>query len=93
MCFAPEARIEPAEYFVRASVHVGVYPWDSADNRHIKGRKDFQIADFEGHGRYVTFGSRIVIAKPTTREHITATAHEMIGRTVEEVRAGDHPPR
>ncbi len=92
----PTPREEFAKFFarpVRASVHVGVYPLGSADNRHIKGRKDFQITDFEGDGRYVTFGSRMVIAKPTTRERITATMHEMIGRTVEEVRAGDHPPR
>ncbi|MEV0033269.1 ESX secretion-associated protein EspG [Nocardia sp. NPDC050793] len=78
---------------VAASIHVGVYPLGSADNRHIKGRKDFQITDFVDDGRYVTFGTRTVVAKPTTRDRITATMREMITRTVDEVRSGDHPPR
>ncbi|MCP2288151.1 ESX secretion-associated protein EspG [Nocardia amikacinitolerans] len=78
---------------VAASIHVGVYPLGSADNRHIKGRKDFQITDFVDDGRYVTFGTRTVVAKPTTRDRITATVREMIGRTVGEVRSGHHLPR
>ncbi|WP_063045563.1 hypothetical protein [Nocardia pseudovaccinii] len=73
-----------------ATVHVGVYPLGSVDNRHTKGRKDFQITDFDNDGRYVSFGSRTVIVKPTDRQRVTATLREMIGRTVEEVRNGDH---
>ena len=35
-------------------------------------------------------GSRNVIVKPTDRQRITTTLREMISRTVEEVRNGDH---
>ncbi|MBF6214525.1 ESX secretion-associated protein EspG [Nocardia puris] len=93
-------RTSPREEFEKffnrpttGSIHVGVYPWGSADNRHTVGRKDFQLTDFENDGRYVTFGTRTIVAKPTTRDRIAATLQEMITRTVEEVRAGDHLPR
>ncbi|MEV0295405.1 ESX secretion-associated protein EspG [Nocardia sp. NPDC050710] len=92
----PTVREEFDKFFRRptsASTHVGVYPLGSVDNRHIKGRKDFQITDFENDGRYVSFGSRMVIVKPTDLQRITATMREMINRTVEEVRNGEHQLR
>ncbi|MET7772822.1 ESX secretion-associated protein EspG [Nocardia sp. NPDC005366] len=92
----PTVREEFDKFFRRpttASTHVGVYPLGSIDNRHIKGRKDFQIIDFENDGRYVSFGSRVVTVKPTDRQRITATMREMINRTVDEVRNGEHQPR
>ncbi|WP_330253956.1 ESX secretion-associated protein EspG [Nocardia sp. NBC_00565] len=92
----PTVREEFDKFFRRpttATVHVGVYPLGSVDNRHTKGRKDFQITDFENDGRYVSFGSRTVIVKPTDRQRITATLREMIGRTVEDVRNSDHMAR
>ncbi|WP_109529899.1 MULTISPECIES: ESX secretion-associated protein EspG [Nocardia] len=92
----PTVREEFDRFFARrttATTHIGVYPLGSVDNRHIGGRKDFQITDFEDDGRYVSFGSRVVTVKPTDRQRITATLREMISRTVTEVRNGDHRPR
>ncbi|GAA5059048.1 ESX secretion-associated protein EspG [Nocardia callitridis] len=92
-------RTTPREDFDRffnrpttSTTHVAVYPFGSIDNRHIKGRKDFQVTDFADDGRYVSFGSRTMIAKPTDRRRLTATVAEMLTRTVTEVRDGDHVP-
>jgi len=71
-------------------VHVGIYPWGSPDNRHIQGRRDFQVNDIDGDGRYVIFGDRTIIAKPTTSDRIATTLGSMLDRTLAEVRDGVH---
>ncbi len=74
-----------------ATVHIAAYPWGSPDNRHTKGRKDFQIIDFVDDGRYACFGDRVVKVKPTDSTKMTAQVRDMITRTIAEVRKGDHP--
>ncbi|MEV5837811.1 hypothetical protein [Nocardia sp. NPDC052112] len=56
----PTVRAEFDKCFRRptaATVHVGVYPLGSVDNRHTKGRKDFQITDVDKDSRCVGFGA------------------------------------
>ncbi|MBB5915241.1 hypothetical protein BJY24_004108 [Nocardia transvalensis] len=74
-----------------ATVHIAVYPWGSPDNRHIQGRKDFQVIDFADDGRYATFGDRTVTAKPTDSTRMTAQLRQLLTRTLTEVREGLHP--
>ncbi|MFI5715941.1 ESX secretion-associated protein EspG [Nocardia sp. NPDC051750] len=74
-----------------AVTHIGIYPWGSPGNRHIQGRRDFQINDVDGDGRYVIFGDRTIIAKPTTADRIAAPLADMLNRTLTEVRDGVHP--
>ncbi|MEV5647749.1 ESX secretion-associated protein EspG [Nocardia sp. NPDC052254] len=74
-----------------ATIHIAAYPWGSPDNRHIKGRKDFQIIDFADDGRYACFGDRVAKVKPTDSAKMTAQVRDMITRTIAEVRKGDHP--
>ncbi|WP_454195623.1 ESX secretion-associated protein EspG [Nocardia sp. Marseille-Q1738] len=91
----PTPREEFERFFTRAMTlitHVGVYAMGSADNRHIHGRKDFQLNDVENDGRYVTFGTDTLTVKPTTNERVAATLQQMITRTVTEVRDGVHLP-
>jgi hypothetical protein len=91
----PTPREEFERFFTRAMTligHVGVYAMGSVDNRHIHGRKDFQLNDVENDGRYVTFGTDTVTIKPTTAERIIGTLQQMIARTVTEVRDGVHLP-
>ncbi|MBF6218246.1 ESX secretion-associated protein EspG [Nocardia abscessus] len=91
----PTPREEFERFFTRAMTligHVGVYAMGSVDNRHINGRKDFQLNDVENDGRYVTFGTDVVTIKPTTADRIAATLQQMMARTVTEVRDGVHLP-
>ncbi|WP_039800281.1 ESX secretion-associated protein EspG [Nocardia araoensis] len=91
----PTPREEFEQFYTRAMTligHVGVYAMGSVDNRHIEGRKDFQLNDVENDGRYVTFGTDVLTIKPTTSERIVATLQQMIARTVKEVRDGVHLP-
>ncbi|WP_227996246.1 ESX secretion-associated protein EspG [Nocardia australiensis] len=91
----PTPREEFEQFFTRVTTmisHVGVYAMGSADNRHIHGRKDFQINDIENDGRYVTFGTHTITVKPSTNDRITTTLQQMITRTVTEVRDGIHLP-
>ncbi|MEU7628526.1 ESX secretion-associated protein EspG [Nocardia sp. NPDC049220] len=91
----PTPREEFEQFFTRAMTtisHVGVYAMGSVDNRHIHGRKDFQVNDVEDDGRYVTFGTQTLTIKPTTAERIIATLQQLITRTVTEVRDGVHRP-
>ncbi|MGO4614792.1 ESX secretion-associated protein EspG [Nocardia sp. 2YAB30] len=91
----PTPREEFEQFFTRTMTligHVGVYAMGSVDNRHIYGRKDFQVNDVENDGRYVTFGTHTLTIKPTTAERIIATLQQMISRTVTEVRDGVHLP-
>ncbi|WP_227984951.1 ESX secretion-associated protein EspG [Nocardia spumae] len=74
-----------------ATFHIAAYPWGSPDNRHTKGRKDFQIIDFIDDGRYASFGDRVIRIKPTDSSRMTAQVRDMITRTIAEVRNGDHP--
>ncbi len=83
-----------ARFFNRpttASFHIAVYPWGSADNRHIDGRKDFQILDFADDGRYASFGDRTITIKPTDSTRMTAQVRQMLSRTTTEARTGIHP--
>lgn len=91
----PTPREEFERFFTRAMTligHVGVYAMGSVDNRHIKGRKDFQLNDVENDGRYVTFGTDLLTIKPTTADRIAGTLQQMIAKTVKEVRDGVHLP-
>ncbi|MFF0528354.1 ESX secretion-associated protein EspG [Nocardia amikacinitolerans] len=91
----PTPREEFEKFFTNAMTlvaHIGVYAMGSPDNRHLHGRKDFQINDVEKDGRYVTFGSDQLTVKPSTADRITATLRQMIARTVDEVRDGVHLP-
>jgi hypothetical protein len=91
----PTPREEFERFFTRAMTligHVGVYAMGSVDNRHINGRKDFQLNDVENDGRYVTFGTDVVTIKPTTADRIAGTLQQMMARTVTEVRDGVHLP-
>ncbi|MFR9751224.1 ESX secretion-associated protein EspG [Nocardia sp. 004] len=91
----PTPREEFEKFFTHTmamTCHIGVYAMGSVDNRHIDGRKDFQLNDVDDDGRYVTFGTHTLTCKPTTGERITATLQQMIARTVTEVRDGVHLP-
>ncbi|AHH15078.1 EspG family protein [Nocardia nova SH22a] len=91
-------KVDPKEQLSRflsrptsATFHIAAYPWGSPDNRHTKGRKDFQIIDFIDDGRYASFGDRVIQVKPTDSTKMTAQVRDMITRTIAEVRNGDHP--
>ncbi|MGV9822657.1 ESX secretion-associated protein EspG [Nocardia xishanensis] len=68
--------------------HVAVYPLGSVDNRHIVGRQDFQVNDFEGDGRYISFGEDKVVAKPAPEQALINTVQQRINHLVEGVRNG-----
>ncbi|WP_028479001.1 ESX secretion-associated protein EspG [Nocardia sp. CNY236] len=91
----PTPREEFERFYTQAMTligHIGVYAMGSVDNRHVDGRKDFQLNDVEDDGRYVTFGADTLTIKPTTSERIAATLRQMIIRTVTEVREGVYLP-
>ncbi|RJO78822.1 ESX secretion-associated protein EspG [Nocardia panacis] len=90
----PTPRQEFERFFDRPTscrCHVAVYPHGSVDNRHIQGRRDFQLSDFTGDGRYLSYGLRTVTVRPADATRLTAAIDQLIVQTVAEVRAGGHP--
>ncbi len=70
--------------------YVAAYPYDSVDNRHIEGRKDFQWIDFEGDGRYVTAGEATLKAQSVDSAGLAATIQRMVTTILKGVRAGQY---
>lgn len=75
-----------------AVVHVGVFAMGSADNRHVEGRKDFQLNYIAEDDCYVIYGNGTLTSKPTTSDRIAGTLRGMITRTFTDVRSGTHRP-